>query len=111
MALTKYQKFTHLEHILARPDTYIGSLNTDISNQWLVEHTEEGSRFKEKQTTHIGGLLKIYDEILVNAIDQSAIDKKVDKIMSTVNIEDGFINVTNNGTGGPLEIQETSNGL
>ena len=106
----KYKKFTHLEHILARPDTYVGSLNLDISNQWVISSQLEsqGDRFVEKQTTHIGGLYKIYDEILVNALDQCSVDDLVDKISITVDITSGSINVTNTGQGVPVEKYESS---
>lgn len=61
----KYKKYTHLEHILARPDTYIGSLTPDVSKQWVFEE----NRMQEEEIQHVGGLFKIFDEILVNAVD------------------------------------------
>ena len=101
MASTKYKKYTHLEHILARPDTYIGSLVPDTSKQWVV--TSE-SRMVEKQLTHIGGLFKIFDEVLVNAIDHSTVpDHKVDKIQVVIDAKEGFVRVTNTGQGIPIE--------
>lgn len=97
---TKYQKFTHLQHILARPDTYIGSLSLDISNQWVIS---EDDKFKEKQVTHIAGLYKIYDEILVNAIDQCVTDCLTDKISIDVDESENSITITNTGSGVPVE--------
>ena len=98
---SKYKKYTHLEHILARPDTYIGSLVPDTSKQWVVT---SDARMVEKQLTHIGGLFKIFDEVLVNAIDHSTVpDHKVDKIQVVIDAKEGFVRVTNTGQGIPIE--------
>lgn len=98
---TKYQKYTQLEHILARPDTYVGSLEKEIEKQWVVE----GEKMVEKQLVHVPGLYKIFDEVLVNAIDQCSVDKSVDAIKVWVNEEE--IIIMNTGKGIPVEIHET----
>lgn len=96
----KYKKYTHLEHILARPDTYIGSLTPDVSKQWVVEE----NRMHEEEIQHVGGLFKIFDEILVNAVDQCVIPESiVDKITVDVNTQEGYISVYNTGAGVPVE--------
>ena len=38
--MVTYKKFTHLEHILARPDTYVGALKPDTSMQWVFDDDE-----------------------------------------------------------------------
>ena len=87
---SKYKKFTHLEHILARPDTYIGSLVPDVSKQWIVEN----ELMVEKSIQHVPGLFKIFDEILVNAVDHSSdISNNVDRI--SVSVKDNRITITN----------------
>ena len=96
----KYKKYTHLEHILARPDTYIGSLTPDVSKQWVFEQ----DRMHEQEIQHVGGLFKIFDEILVNAVDQCVIPESiVDKIAVEVNTPEGYISVYNTGSGVPVE--------
>ena len=97
----KYKKYTHLEHILARPDTYIGSLIPDVSKQWVVC---DQNRMQECEIQHVGGLFKIFDEILVNAIDQCVVpESTVDKITVDVNESEGWISVYNTGSGVPVE--------
>ena len=54
-----------LEHILLRPDTYIGS--TEAQEQQLWVH--DGERMVLKNIRFVPGLYKIFDEILVNAAD------------------------------------------
>lgn len=62
-----YQKKTQLEHILIRPDTYIGSVNKEEKTLWVWD---EGTQKMEYKKVNIcAGLYKIFDEILVNAAD------------------------------------------
>ena len=103
----KYQKFTQLEHILKRPDTYIGSLNQDIDKQWVLN--EEKTRMIKKNVTHVPGLYKIFDEILVNAIDQCVVDSKTDQIKININQDEGCVSVLNTGHGVPIEIHDKYN--
>lgn len=66
-----YQKKSQLEHILLRPDTYIGSVERVTENMWVTIPQEvEGKMTYEmvnKEVTYVPGLYKIFDEILVNA--------------------------------------------
>lgn len=96
---SSYKKYTPLQHVLARPDTYVGSLNPDVSKQWVV--SEES--MKMKQTSFVGGLFKIFDEILVNALDQVQVDEDVDKITVDVDVSAGSVCVSNTGKGIPIE--------
>ena len=106
-ASTKYQKFTQLEHILARPDTYVGSLERDVSKQWVLN--ADASAMEPRLLTHVPGLFKIYDEILVNAIDQTIVDSTVDAIKVHVDRESGTISVMNTGKGIPIVKHEKEN--
>ena len=63
-----YQKKTQIEHILLRPDTYIGSVDKIEEKMWVLDDTKEDS-FVSKTITYVPGLFKIFDEILVNALD------------------------------------------
>jgi DNA topoisomerase-2 len=66
-----YQKKSQLEHILLRPDTYIGSVERVQEQMWVVKDTEvEGKTTYEmvqREISFVPGLYKIFDEILVNA--------------------------------------------
>lgn len=105
MSKNDYKKYTQLEHILARPDTYVGNLNPDVTKQWVFQE----DKMVQKQCTYVSGLFKIFDELLVNALDQCVIDPTVDKIAVEVNTETGCISVLNTGRGIPIERHDYNN--
>ena len=57
-----YQKKTQLEHILLRPDTYIGSVEPIKQNMWVYD--AETDAIVSKEITYTPGLYKIFDELL-----------------------------------------------
>ena len=73
----EWKKLTHVEHILKRPDSYVGSLVPGPVDTWRLNE----DRF-ERHTVQIApALIKIFDEILVNAIDQNTLHpRKVTRI-------------------------------
>lgn len=103
-ATAQYQKLTQLEHILKRPDTYIGSVEQTTDQMWVYNSETEVMEFRK--VSHVPGLYKIFDEILVNAADNKQRDKNMDELRVWVNKEDGVIAVQNNGRGIPIEIHE-----
>ena len=57
-----YQKKTQLEHILLRPDTYIGSVEPIKQSMWVYDRQQ--SAIVSKEITYVPGLYKIFDELL-----------------------------------------------
>ena len=100
--MSKYKKYTQLEHVLARPDTYIGSTAPETIKDWCYCNTS--NRMVYKDVEYIPGLYKIFDEVVVNAIDQSTLDTSVDSISIDVDVESGFISVFNSGGNIPIEL-------
>lgn len=78
-----YQKKTPLEHVLLRPDTYIGSVEFVTQQMWVYDTDEK--RIVSREITYVPGLYKIFDEILVNAADNKQRDKKMDTIKIEIN--------------------------
>ncbi|ORX47390.1 type II DNA topoisomerase [Piromyces finnis] len=99
-----YQKKTQLEHILLRPDTYIGSVEFISNPMWVFNKNTK--LFEYRTITIVPGLYKIFDEILVNAADNKIRDPTMDTIKVTINSEENEISVFNNGKGIPVEIHE-----
>ena len=101
--MTKYERISHVEHILKRPDTYCGSLIPESSSYWI----RDGNHFVISQLSIAPALVKIFDEVLVNAIDaHSTHPKKVSKIEVTVS-NDGSILIENSGVSIPIKKHET----
>jgi hypothetical protein len=69
-----YQKKTQLEHILLRPDTYVGSIEKHTQALWVYEN----DNMVYRNVTFVPGLYKIFDEILVNAADNKQRDPSMD---------------------------------
>ena len=75
--MQQYERLTHVEHVLRRPDTYVGSLAPESSTYW----TRVAGHFEPSLLSVSPALVKIFDEVLVNAIDQYSLNpKKVSKI-------------------------------
>ena len=98
----KYRKHTHREHILALPDTYIGSIETAPEEAFVVEN----DTFVLKQLTHFNpGFYKLFDELLVNAHDQvirlrqRQSEQPVKHISISVSSDNKTITVMNDGEG------------
>ena len=73
-----YQKKSQLEHILLRPDTYIGSVEFVTEMMWVYDKEKE--MMIQREIKYVPGLYKIFDEILVNAADNKQRDPKMDSI-------------------------------
>ena len=102
-----YVKKTQLEHIFDIPDTYIGSIEKTDIDTWIFD--EDTNKIVFKNIKYIPGLYKIFDELLVNAIDQHVrieTDEKITNKVSTIKVnfdyEKNIISVYNNGDGIPI---------
>ena len=83
-----YERLTHTEHILKRPDTYVGPLPPESASYWI----REGDAFVDRVLSVSPALVKIFDEILVNAIDQySQFPKKVSSIQVKFDPKSGTV--------------------
>jgi DNA topoisomerase-2 len=103
-----YQKKTQREHILLRPDTYVGSVEAQQENCWVYD--AKSSRMRYKPLTYVPGLYKIFDEILVNSADnyvRSAGTKEpMDALKVEFDADAGWIKVWNNGNSIPVQIHK-----
>lgn len=104
----KYKKYELREHIYNIPDTYIGSVNHTTLELYLFD--DESKKMQPKEISYVPGLLKIFDEVIVNAIDHSVRlmleeengkdnIKHVKTIKVNVDKNSGEISVYNDGNG------------
>ncbi len=120
--LGKYQKMTDREHILKKPDTYIGTIERAETTEYVMDAiplpaaaAAESSPtapalLTRRNITYIPGLYKLFDEGMVNMRDhvvrqaQAIADGKPDALpVTTLEVEidpvDGTIHMTNDGNG------------
>uniref|UniRef100_A0A1I8HWP8 DNA topoisomerase 2 n=1 Tax=Macrostomum lignano TaxID=282301 RepID=A0A1I8HWP8_9PLAT len=95
-----YQKKTQLEHILLRPDTYIGSVEPVTQSMWVFD--SESEAMVQREITFVPGLYKIFDEILVNAADNKQRDPSMSCIKIDIQPEENVMKIWNNGKGIPV---------
>ena len=127
--LTKYQKMTDREHILKKPDTYIGTIERTETMEYVMDAAAGVAAgvaadadvaaaaaatttptLTRRNITYIPGLYKLFDEGMVNMRDhvvrqaQAIADGKPDALpVTTLEVEidpaDGTIHMTNDGNG------------
>ncbi|KAI8096341.1 DNA topoisomerase [Halteromyces radiatus] len=95
-----YQKKTQLEHILLRPDTYIGSTEAEEQEMWVYD--TESDMIVKKKIKYVPGLYKIVDEILVNAADNKIRDPAMTTIKVIIDSTQNLISIHNDGKGIPV---------
>ena len=93
---------TDQEHALSEPDMYVGSLEPDDVNLWLLNDLTKKCEYKT--VTVPLALYKIFDEIMVNTRDHTIRDKTCKNIKVTIDEETGRITVWNDGQGIPVQI-------
>ena len=124
-------KYDHKEHVLKVSDTYVGSVEPTSEEHYILvnkktensgnetdENNEESSpelMMKKSNITFTPGEYKIFDEIVVNCVDQvvrtnqkiregDASQIPVKNIKINFDREEGFISVMNDGEGIPVKI-------
>lgn len=112
----RYRKLDLREHILLRPDTYIGATQPVTEEVWvpmlgaLRSNAEEPEiRLERRPVTYTPGLFKIFDEAIVNAADQFTRNVGMNEMHVTLNLQRGEITVWNNGSGIPIQIHKEYN--
>nr|7L6S_A Chain A, DNA topoisomerase II [Balamuthia mandrillaris] len=101
-----YQKKTPIEHVLLRPDTYLGSvLRTTEPGMWVYD--PDSRRMVERECTYVPALYKIFDEILVNAADNKQRDPNTSTIEVNIDADTNTISVFNDGRGIPVHVHKT----
>ena len=113
MANQSYKKLSHEEHVLQLPDTYIGDTEINTINIWY--YNEQDKKMVQGELSYIPGEYKLFDEIIVNSLDQYTRLKEsnnefpVKNIKINIDSETGRISVYNDGIGIPVEKHETEN--
>ena len=106
MSTPVYKQFSHREHILELPDTYVGSVETHEEWRWILD---TDGKMVHRKIAFNPGFYKLFDELLVNARDarvRSIGSTNPIKHIAIVVKEEGqqlLISVENDGDGIAIE--------
>ena len=100
-----YKKLSQREHVLHRPNMYIGEIKKSLDEMWVFKN----NKMEKQMIEYSPGFLKIFDEVLTNALDHSNRDATLDKIRIDYNKETGEISVSNTGKGIPVVVHKEHN--
>lgn len=89
----KYKVLNHIDHILLRPQTYLGSNKPHAQIKWI--HID--NKMIKKEVTYVPSFLKIFDELITNSVDESKRNLKLNKIEVNIDKKSGIISVRDNG--------------
>lgn len=107
----QYQRVNHVEHVLLRPDGYIGSTTMKTVEDYIA--VDDEFHIQRKTIEVSAGILRIFYEIISNAMDNVARSRqnkvKVARIAVSVNEETGETIVQNDGEVIPIELHEKEN--
>ena len=95
-----FEQKSQLEHVKLRPDTYMGSIDIDTQPMYIITNENDKKCFTLNDIEFPPGLIKIFDEVLVNASDRyTNYPKLVTYIKIDFDLETGVISVENDGPG------------
>lgn len=95
---------SQLEHILLRPDSYVGSIEWQRDKLWIYDSKK--NEVAEKDVDYVPGLFKIFDEVLVNANDNFVRDRSQTYIKVEIDEKAGRVSVENNGQSLPIQMHQ-----
>jgi len=103
----RFIKLTGREHVLIRPDTYIGSVGMEEKYMFVATNFQEdlrNTKMEYREVTYSPGFVKLFDEVITNASDHAIRTGKVTYIK--VNIDNDVIDIENDGPGVPVVIHD-----
>lgn len=90
----KFKKLDDIDHVILRPGMYIGSIKPHKAIKWIVDE----NKMIQKEVTYNPGLLKIFDEIVTNSVDESKRPgSKLNIIKVNIDRTTNYINIWDNG--------------
>lgn len=114
----RYKKLSLREQILLRPDTYIGAVTPEEIETFTWDSID--SVFKQETVQYSRGLMRLFEEIYENAMDQvvrstdltsSQISRKGGTTRIDISFADGMISVKNNTGVENIPIQLNKEGV
>jgi DNA topoisomerase-2 len=99
-----YEKKDPIDHILLRPDMYVGSTTLKEKDEYVCEKQDGKFKIVTRKITTSAAILRIFVEILSNAVDN--VTAKCTAIKIDIDKETGLTSVWNDGDHIPIEMNE-----
>lgn len=96
-----YELLDEIQHVRQRTGMYAGSTEITTAGEWVYDPATK--KMVKRDVSFIPAFVKIFSEILDNAIDEH---RRAPKVLDSIRVEfdqDGTISVTDNGRGIPVE--------
>ena len=107
----RFKKLSPREHVLKKPGMYIGNIESEPNNMFVLEDINnfKSEKFTYKEINYNAGFLKIFDEVLTNASDH-VIRCKDNKWKPVTHIkvtaQKDRVIIENTGTGIPIQMHK-----
>lgn len=94
----KYEMLTDVQHVLFRPNQYVGNTNNITCDYRLYKPSDNKIVLVENIMTN-DAILKFFDEVITNSIDESLRDTRLFDItnIEVITNKDGYISIHDNG--------------
>ena len=102
--MAKMKTLTSVEHILVRPNLWIGSVSPSEKETWVLN---EDDTISFKKISYTEGLLKICNEVIDNSVDVGIKTNWEKSTKIDITIKKDTFTCEDNGTGIPVEKNET----
>ena len=100
-----YEKISLHEHILKKPEIYIGNTDSTEDKMWI--HDSNTKRIIFTNVTIVSGLYKIVDELYLNAYDHCFRDTECKTIKISIDRINNTITIFNSGNGIPIQMHNS----
>lgn len=101
----KYQKLDQITHCLKKPSRYLGSITDSEKDSYIIKN----DKMIPSKLTFNPAFLKLFDEILLNAVDESQRDNsKLNTIKIFIDNKKSMIGIEDNG-GIPVVLHKEHN--
>lgn len=94
------KKLTDREHILLRSGMYLGSSTLEKNTQYTIQE----NKFKLTELSFVPGLIKIFNELIDNSLDEHVRTKGKFATSIQIDINDEYFQIKDNGRGIPVKI-------
>ena len=102
--MKKYEKIDPIDHILLRPDMYVGATTLKDKEEYLCIKQNDEMKIINRKIQTSAAFLRIFVEILSNAVDN--VNDKCTSIKVEIDKLSGLTSIWNDGEHIPIELNE-----